>query len=257
MTKHLNTAGKLTLAGQKLAAQLYDPSVGAITTWLTRGEAACQSRYGQLPQKVLDAAQTDRYLREDIALETFVSALPPFLKKLDSGEYDENRGASITTYFIGACRNRIGDVIRAHHAHFTELREDTDELLAQLRSADPGFSEIEGLELARHLLLTAPHDLRAALLLRIYEGITLGEAAKRLGLNPATVRSHLLRYKRKLAGLHFGGKIAIPADTALGAWIGIDSRKLHLRQLEVSFVYAKSNPWGHLLAQGTLGEIEG
>jgi hypothetical protein len=123
----------MTLAGQQLAAELYDPAVGTITQWLADGEAGEWSRYGVLPQQVLELAQADPSLREDIALETFIAALPPFLRKLDRGAYDATRGASIQSFFIGACRNRMGDVIRAHHSPLIALRPDTDELLAALR----------------------------------------------------------------------------------------------------------------------------
>lgn len=218
MSEYVSHTGKLTPAGQRVAAELYDPAVSAMVKWLADGEVSRYSRYGQLPQHVLDLAQLDRDLREDIALETFVSVLPGFLTRLDNN-FDANRGASEQTFFIGACRNRLGDVIRSHQAPVAELRADTDELLALLRSSDAGLADIEGRDLARYLLLRAPHDLRDALMLHIYEGITLVAAAKRLGLNPATVRSHLRRFRKKLLRQHFDEKISIPENTALGQWI--------------------------------------
>lgn len=219
MSKYLNSAGKMTMAGQHLAADLYNEAVGSMIKWLSDGDADRHCRYGNLPRRVLAAAQVDRDLREDIAIETFVIALVPFLRNLDAGLYDATRGASIPTYFIGACRNRLGDVIRAHQQQVEELRGDTVTYLALLQRPDAGFEEFEGRELARKLLLQAPHDLRAALLLRIYEGVSLAEAAKRLGLNPTTVRSHLLRFKKKLIKKHFTGGIVIPQDTVLGQWV--------------------------------------
>lgn len=230
MPENLYAAGKLTLAGQQLAAELYDPAVGAVTRWLADGKAGEWSRYGVLPQQVLELARADPYLRADIALETFVAALPPFLRKLDAGAYDATRETSIQSFFIGACRNRMGDVIRAHHSPIIALRPDTDELFAALSSPDTGVEDIEGFELARDLLSHAPHDLRAVLVLRVYEGITLGAAATRLGLNPATVRSHLLRFKKKLMRLHFDGDIAIPEGTELGRWISNAARRRGRRQ---------------------------
>jgi RNA polymerase sigma factor (sigma-70 family) len=209
----------MTLAGQQLAAELYDPAVGSITKWLTDGTAGELARYGSVPQQVLDVARADRYLREDIALETFILTLPLFLRKLDAGAYDATRGTSITTFFIGACRNRMGDVLRAHHSPLTELRPDTDNLLALLHHPDKGLEAIEEVALARDLLQHAPTDLRAVLVLRVYEGISLSAAATKLGLNPATVRSHLLRFKKKLIRLHFDEEISIPNDTVLGDWI--------------------------------------
>jgi RNA polymerase sigma factor (sigma-70 family) len=226
MPKYLDRTDKLTLAGQEFAAKLYNPAVSSIIKWLADGQANQYSRYGKLPQHVLDAAEIDRYLREDIALETFVVTLPGFLARLDddnNNDYDPKR-SSIESYFIGACRNRLGDVIRSHQVPVAELRADTDDLLAILRTSDAGLADFEGRDLARHLLLGAPHDLRDALMLRIYEGITLGEAAQELGLNPATVRSHLLRFKKKILRLHFLGKIEIPEDTALGQWVSTRAR---------------------------------
>ncbi|MGY2025856.1 RNA polymerase sigma factor [Nocardia gipuzkoensis] len=222
MPKYIDCTGKLTLAGQDIAALLYDPAISAMIKWLADGVAGQYCRYGKAPQDVLDVAEFDRDLREDIALETFMATLPGFLARLD-GEFDANR-SSMTTYFIGACRNRLGDVIRAHRVPVSELRANTDELLAVLRSSDAGMADFEGRDLARYLLLRAPHDLRAALMLHIYDGITLVDAAKELGLNPATVRSKQRRFKKKLLRLHFLGRIDIPADTGLGQWISAESR---------------------------------
>jgi len=217
MSKYLS-AEKLTPAGQELAARLYHRSVRTITTWLAEGEATNKARYGSLPMDVLGLAQTNRYLQEEIAFETFCTALPPFLRGLDAGKYDEDRGTTISTYFIGACRNRLGDVIRAQYLRLVELREDTTELLALIQSDHPGFEEVDGIDLARQLLLHAPDDLREALLLRVYTGVSLAEAAKRLGLNPASIRSQLLRYRTKLAQLHADNKIDLPEDAAIAEW---------------------------------------
>lgn len=217
MPKYLR-AGKLTPAGQELVVQLYHPAVRTMTAWLADGRADTLSRYGWLPEQVLGLAQADHYLREDIAIETFLRALPTFLRGLDAGNYDARRGTTISTYFLGACRNRIGDVIRAQDRRIAELREDPTELLHLLQSDSPGFDEVDGIDLARHLLLEAPEDLRAALLLRVYAGVTLTEAAKRLGLNPASIRSQLLRYRTKLAQLHSENKITLPEDAAIIEW---------------------------------------
>lgn len=222
MRKYIDYTGKLTAAGQKVAAELYDPAISAMIKWLADGVAGQYSRYGKLPQNVLDVAEFDRDLREDIALETFMATLPGFLARLDR-EFDATR-SSVTTYFIGACRNRIGDVIRAHQVTIAELRPNTDELLAVLRSSDAGLADFEGRDLARYLLLRAPRDLRDVLLLHIYDSITVLDAAKELGLNPSTVRTQLRRFKKKILRLHFLGDIAIPEDTGLGQWITAQSR---------------------------------
>lgn len=219
---YMNATGKLTSDGQRLAKDLYDPSIATLSTWLKSGDIAGKARFGKLPPQILVAAMTDRYLREEIALDTFVATLPGFMRKLDAGVHDPAR-SSIQTFFIGDCRNRVGDVIRDRQEIIHEAHHDTAELLAKLQSptADfgAGFEEIEGLGLARDLLLRAPHDLRDVLLLRVYDGITIAEAGKRLGLKGATVRSHLSRYKSKLITLHLQGKIVIPDSTVLGEWL--------------------------------------
>lgn len=225
MPKYLDATEKMTYAGQNLAAELYNPAVAAITKWLADGVAGAQVRYGSVSEAVLSIAQTDRYFREEVATETFVCALVPFLRGLDEGRYDPDRGTTVTTYFIGACRNRLGDVLSAHAPHLDQLRDDTDKLVALLQSNDIGYEEVEGVELARRLLLTAPHDLRAILLRHVFDGVTLTESAKKAGLNPATVRSRLLRYKKKLARLHFEGRIVLPEGTALGEWARAETKR--------------------------------
>ncbi|MFF0542084.1 RNA polymerase sigma factor [Nocardia thailandica] len=223
MRKYIDHNGKLTFSGQQVAAELYDPAISTMIKWLAAGVAGQYSRYGKLPQNVLDVAEVDRDLREDIALETFMAALPGFLARLDR-EFDDTR-SSMTTYFIGACRNRIGDVIRAHQVAIAELRPNTNELLGTvMRSSEAGLADFEGRELARYLLLRAPHDLRDVLLLHIYDRITVFDAAKELGLNPSTVRTQLRRFKKKLLRWHFTGEIDIPEDTGLGQWISARSQ---------------------------------
>ncbi|APE36224.1 hypothetical protein BOX37_22435 [Nocardia mangyaensis] len=217
MRKYIDYTGKLTAAGQKVTAELYDPAISAMIKWLADGVAGQYSRYGKLPRNVLDLAEFDRDLREDIALETFMATLPGFLARLDR-EFDDTR-SSMRTYFIGACRNRLGDVIRAHQVTIAELRPNTDELFAVLRSPDAGLADFEGRDLARYLLLRAPDDLRDVLMLHIYDGITVFDAATELGLNPSTVRTQLRRFKKKILRQHFLGEIAIPEDTGLGQWI--------------------------------------
>ncbi|MEV6661547.1 RNA polymerase sigma factor [Nocardia fluminea] len=223
MTQYILSDNRLTFAGQKLAAELYDPAVGTLIGWLEGGEIVVKSRYGPLPQRVVDAAMTNWHLREDIAVDTFVSALPGFLRNVEAGVYDPNRGTTQLSYFVGACRNRVGDVIRARQHIFGEVLQDTAVLLRTLQDSRAGFDrdleETDGLAAARDILLRAPHDLRKVLLLRVYDGVTITQAAKRLGLNPTTVRTHLFRFKRKLVALHLEGKIVIPEGTALSQWI--------------------------------------
>lgn len=225
MPKYLNASGKLTSAGQDLAAELYNPAVGTIIGWLAKGEAGTRVRYGYLPPWVLDRAQIDRDLREDIALETFCAALEPFLRMLDEGRYDAARGTTIVTYFLGACRNRLGDTINAHGPRLSKERShDTSALLEQLRDdnrfhSNLDYDRLEDVDLAQRVLLKAPHDLRDALLLHIEDGITLKDAAIRVGSKPATIRSKLLRHRKKLARMHFAGLIVLPENTSLGDWV--------------------------------------
>ncbi|MFE3447082.1 RNA polymerase sigma factor [Nocardia sp. NPDC059180] len=173
---------------------------------------------------VLDRAQIDRDLREDIALETFCTVLQPFLRALDAGGYDSTRGTTITTYFLGACRNRLGDVIRAHQPRLAmERQQETSALLEHLRDdirfhSNLDYDRFDDVDLAQRMLIKAPHDLRAALLLHIEEGITLKDAAIRTGSKPATIRSKLLRHRKKLARMHFAGVVVLPENTSLGDW---------------------------------------
>ncbi|WP_344319852.1 sigma factor-like helix-turn-helix DNA-binding protein, partial [Nocardia ninae] len=94
-----------------------------------------------------------------------------------------------------------------------------------LRNTVIDDTTVDGLELARDLLPLAPRNLRSVLLLVAYEGVTLTEAAKRVGVKPATVRSQLLRYKQRIASMHFRGVLEIPADTGLGDWARATTEK--------------------------------
>ncbi|MEV6281072.1 sigma factor-like helix-turn-helix DNA-binding protein [Nocardia sp. NPDC051832] len=232
MPKYLHADGTLSSAGQALAAELYNPAVGAITNWLKGGTASAMIRFGSKDPLVLECARTDYELREEIAVETFCEALMPFLRQLDRGGYDATRGASISSFFIGACRNRLGGTVGKHSERLRGKRAQDreipleylreDECLDPRQAADR-FDRVEDVRLARRVLLKAPHDLRAALLLQVAEGTTMAAASRRIGVPPATIRSQLKRLRKKLAHQHLVGLIVIPDDTALGDWVRHDA----------------------------------
>ncbi|AEF43115.1 RNA polymerase sigma factor [Hoyosella subflava] len=222
MERLIDDRGRLTVAGQRLAAELYDPAVGTIKTWLAEGIAGEMASFGMLPSAVVEAAQSNYDVRNDIALDVFVSALPSFMRYLDSGKYSESGPATVQTFFIGACRNILAAVVERRHKSlpFEYSRADMLEWVKEI-------THLEGADYRwiHKLLQLAPHDLSSVLMLVVREGISFNEAAQRLGKKPATMRSHLHRYRGKLAYLHFSGKIDIPETTELGQWARLQAAK--------------------------------
>lgn len=218
MDRLLTGGGRLTLAGQTLAAELYDPAVGTLIGWLRDGTIEEHARCGKVSQYVVSAAQADWELCQDIALETFTTALPPFMKYLDDGKFDPDGPATVRTFFIGACRNRLPQVVERRFGNVSaEVSWEREELLSWVEAeVAPRGADMEWV---LRLLTQAPRDLAAVLILMAKDDLSLATACAKLGKNPATMRSQLHRYRRKLAARAFDGSISIPTSTALGAWV--------------------------------------
>jgi hypothetical protein len=64
---------------------------------------------------LLDQLATDRDVRKELAAITVAAALPRFRDKaLIGGAWDPSKGASITTYFMGACVFAFPNELRRH-----------------------------------------------------------------------------------------------------------------------------------------------
>lgn len=116
------------------------------------------------------------------------------------GKYDGR--ARFETWLYAVVRSAVADVQR-RNARGQSLRERFLARGAPERSADP-FPVVENLEasrirgLLRSFLRSLPPRQREALYLVDLEGIGQAEAAERLGISPATLRTHLFRARRAM-----------------------------------------------------------
>ncbi|KXP10747.1 hypothetical protein AXK60_24900 [Tsukamurella pseudospumae] len=195
--------------------------------WFRAGKAATKAQYGSPSPYVIERALTDHELRTDIALETYVSSLRPFFEHVDNGGFDPSAGASLTTYFIGHCRNNLTAVINRHDDRRTGTPTDpyelTNELSEHLRNdTGPGAAEdTETQEISAELAAifrAAPAPLQAVLLRMTYRGDTLTEAASDTGYNRRTISSYLHRLRGRVLIEFSAGQLDLPEGTFLHKW---------------------------------------
>ncbi|MEM7306682.1 MAG: RNA polymerase sigma factor [Planctomycetota bacterium] len=120
------------------------------------------------------------------------------------GEFDYRGPGSLQRWLAGIARNKMRERARSDRRgvelHASAAPNDSPEgLFAALRDTRPGVSTDVGRRdterRVRQVLSTLPGDECEALLLRLYEGLSLREAGDRLGVDPSTVS---LRVKRAL-----------------------------------------------------------
>ncbi|MFB4308627.1 hypothetical protein [Actinomadura sp. GTD37] len=151
-----------------------------------------------------------RWSREDrleLAGETVSKALAYFINDvLAHGRWDHRKGASLKTFFIGACLFQFPNVYNAwargqnRWGRTCDVSVSPDEVEvtappAQVRWDDPTSDEGTRRALRRHALdLIADPVTRSAVAL-IMRGLSINEAARTVGLKEKTLRTRLARLK--------------------------------------------------------------
>jgi RNA polymerase sigma factor (sigma-70 family) len=129
-------------------------------------------------------------VREELASMTVAAALPRF----QLGGWRAEGGASLTTYFMGACLYVFPNEFRKWRRRAYELP------VAEIPDAqvDDPTEEVVEADFATRLINSLPRRQREVMWLYIVEDLTPDEIARWLQLSPGTVRAVLHRARQNL-----------------------------------------------------------
>lgn len=174
-------------------------------------------------RRVLHSSSADR---EEIALETIANALGFFhAKVLGKNKWSSTGGASIRTYFIGACKIFIGACkIQLRDVYRRWSRERADRLaplgygldgdevawgLADDLSVDPADIAATADTLRRIMSVATPEAMMMCAL--TLEDMPQAEIGHELGISERAVEGHMRRLRKRAEKLADRGVISVPA----------------------------------------------
>lgn len=140
---------------------------------------------GYLRYRLNDSADA-----EDLATEVFMKV------QANLDRYDPSK-ASLSTWVYTIARNTLYDFYRANH-----IESDVPETLASDdEDVDEGLIAEESLQELAMALAQMPEDERDLIILRFYDGLTIRDAADKLGLSRSTCQRLQDRAIDRLRGL--------------------------------------------------------
>ncbi|MCP2337548.1 hypothetical protein [Actinomadura rupiterrae] len=183
--------------------------LAVMMAWTRTGKIVAECRAKRRPITLVEVGP-GRWSRDDrleLACETVAKALEYFITAvLVPGRWDHRKGASLKTYFVGACLFQFPNIYNAwagHQDRWRRVAEVTDDPqkaeetlnLFGPRGHDPTSSEAM-LQVLRHHaleLITDPVTRQAVRL--IMQGEEISQAALSVGLKDKTLRTRLDRLK--------------------------------------------------------------
>ena len=178
--------------------------------WTRTGEIIKKTKEKGRPLQIpFDGPGWSREDRSELSSETVARALFFFREKvLRAGAWDHNRGATIRTYFVGACLFQFPNAYQRWQAerqhwnrHPIVSTDDSDgpDILYQVPSGD----DTEHRAIARQELQRAMAELADKFpeLHQVVEmwltGLTDAQAAERLGITPRALEGRWRRFRRR------------------------------------------------------------
>jgi len=184
--------------------------IAVMMAWMRTGEIArkCGAKGRPLPPGCFSAGKWSRDDRLEMALETTARALDFFVETvLKPGRWDPARGATMKTFFVGACllqfsnefNRSAGEQQRWVAANGTEpCLED----LADVAEQDACWSDPTSETAVRHLMtqeilngIRDPKTRHAARMVML--GRNFADAGRAVGLSAAAVEGRLYRLRRR------------------------------------------------------------
>jgi RNA polymerase sigma-70 factor, ECF subfamily len=163
--------------------------------WIRAAQAGDRGAFARLVERYWDRLYRwlyhltrDRHAAEDLTQETFLRAL-----------------AAVKSFRPGS--NFRAWVFRIGHNNFVNQKRSERRTKHQLPEDAPGpeVSTVESnaenhevLEVVMRAVADLPHEFRAALLLRVYEGMSFREVAKALSTTEETARWRVFKARQKL-----------------------------------------------------------
>lgn len=167
---------------------------GEEAEWIQAAQAGDRSAFAQLVDRYWDRLYRwlyhltrDRHTAEDLTQETFLKAL--------AAVRSFRPGSNFRAWVFRIGHNNFVNQKRADRRTKHQLTEDT-------AGAETGLVESvenrEALEVVGKAVAALPSDFRAALLLRVEEGLSFREVAKVLGTTEETARWRVFKARQKL-----------------------------------------------------------
>lgn len=178
-------------------------------TWIREGRVfrECADKGRPIPDspELLVHMATSLDTAQQLASETVMEALPQFRESaMVGGRWRADGGASLRSFFVGACVLAFPNIYRKWYAAFQRQEREVgyglvpDDLA--LRCAVPDPADATVLSTALRIPLEAlPADTAYALRLIAYEGASHSEAARASGMTENALRKRLKRLRESEA----------------------------------------------------------
>lgn len=212
---------KLTPAAAALVDLLWDPAVATLHTLVSDGRIVSA---GPIPIAMTIGWDDLEWLRSDYAdsdalcIELAVAGLTTFLRAaVDRKIWTPSGRASLLTYFVNACLlHKLHVINKWTMPRRIERRLAT---LADVDDLDALTLDLSDIPYARHaaqiLVARATPQVRR-LFEALLQGETIAAAATTMGIDSATARTHLFRFRRNVVvPLIADGFLDPPSGTAL------------------------------------------
>jgi len=163
--------------------------------WIRDAQAGDRSAFARLVERYWDRVYRwlyhltrDRHAAEDLTQETFLRAL--------AAVKSFRPGSNFRAWVFRIGHNNFVNQKRAERRTKHQLPEDAP--ATDVTSAESTAENHEVLEVVMRAVSDLPHEFRAALLLRVQEGMSFREVAKALSTTEETARWRVFKARQKL-----------------------------------------------------------
>jgi len=163
--------------------------------WIRAAQAGDRSAFARLVERYWDRLYRwlyhlarDRHTAEDLTQETFLKAL--------AAVKSFRAGSNFRAWVFRIGHNNFVNQKRSERRTKHQLPEDA--AAPEMGSAETSAENREALETVQRAVSELPSDFRAALLLRVYEGLSFRDIAKALSTTEETARWRVFKARQKL-----------------------------------------------------------
>lgn len=163
--------------------------------WIRAAQAGDKSAFARLIEKYWDRlyrwlyhVTRDRHTAEDMTQETFLKAF--------AAVQSFRPGSNFRAWVFKIGHNNLVNQKRAERRTKHQLPEDV--MAPDVGVAEETTANREALEAVGRAVAELPHDFRAALMLRVEEGLSFREVARVLGTTEETARWRVFKARQKL-----------------------------------------------------------
>jgi RNA polymerase sigma-70 factor (ECF subfamily) len=171
------------------------PETGDEADWIRAAQAGDRTAFARLVDRYWDRLYRwlyrltrDRHAAEDLTQETFLKAL--------AAVRSFRPGSNFRAWVFRIGHNNFVNLKRADRRVKVALPDETAQ--PEVGGAESTAENRESLEIVGKAVAALPPDFRAALLLRVEEGLSFRDVAKVLGTTEETARWRVFKARQKL-----------------------------------------------------------